>query len=1012
MPKFGKALHKLVHQLPRLELAAHVQPLTRTSLRVDLSITPDFAWDDKVHGAVEPFWVLVEDADGEALLHHQLWLLRKAAAAAGEEAALSFTLPVAEPLPPQYFVRVVSDRWLSCEAVLPISFRHLILPEKFAPPTELLDLQPLPVTALRDAAFEALYTAPRAPPGAPPPPPIRAFNAIQTQAFNALYHTDDNVLLAAPTGSGKTIAAEFALLRMLQKAKDGKGAARCVYVAPLDAIVAERAAEWRAKFGPGGLGLTVEVLTGESAADLKRLERAQVVLASAQHWDMLSRRWKQRKNVQATALFVVDELHLIGGAPGPTLEVVCSRMRYISAQRAADGQPPVRIVGLAHSLANARDVGEWLGAGAHALFNFAPGVRPVPLEIHIQGVDVHNFEARMQAMARPAFSAVCRHAAGGKPALVFAPSRRHARLAALELMTMAAADGDAHRFRLAAEADLAPHVERLARDKALAHAVAHGVGYVHEGMDQAQRAVVEALFESGAIQVLVATAAACWGLRPAAALVVVMGTQYFDNAGGGASAGGGADYPVADLVQMVGRASRPGRDDAGRVLLMCAAPRKEYYKKFLLEPLPVESHLDGALHDAFVAEVVARTIESKQDAVDWLTWTFYYRRLSQNPNYYNLTGASHRHLSDHLSDLVEATIADLEQSKVVAVEDEMDVAPLNLGMIAAYYYIAYTTVELFAASLTAKTKLKGLLEIVSAASEFDALPVRPGEELLVERLLAHAPVSVDRPRYTDPHTKANALLQAHFSRVPLSGDLAADQRTVVQEASRLLQAAVDVIASSGWLSPALAAMEMSQMVAQALWERDSPLLQLPGVTPELAAAAAARDVEGVFGLIDMDDEERRELLQMSEPQLAALSAVCARYPDVSLSFEGPPGGAAEAGEQAVVTVSLERDVDGVAMGANGELPPVHAPRFPGRRDEGWWLVLGDAKANKLLAIKRVSLAAAAKAKLAFEAPAEVGDAKLTLFFMSDSWLGCDQEYELDLKVTPSTGGGSGSGDDE
>ncbi len=92
--------------------------------------------------------------------------------------------------------------------------------------------------------------------------------------------------------------------------------------------------------------------------------------------------------------------------------------------------------------------------------------------------------------------------------------------------------------------------------------------------------------------------------------------------------------------------------------------------------------------------------------------------------------------------------------------------------------------------------------------------------------------------------------------------MAADQRAVVAEAVRLLQAAVDVIASSGWLSPALAAMEMSQMVTQALWERDSPLLQLPGVTPELAAAAAAKDVEGVFGLIDMEEDERRELLQV------------------------------------------------------------------------------------------------------------------------------------------------------
>ena len=46
--------------------------------------------------------------------------------------------------------------------------------------------------------------------------------------------------------------------------------------------------------------------------------------------------------------------------------------------------------------------------------------------------------------------------------------------------------------------------------------------------------------------------------------------------------------------------------------------------------------------------------------------------------------------------------------------------------MAAYYYVAYTTVELFARSLAPKTKAKGLLDIVAAATEFDALPARYG----------------------------------------------------------------------------------------------------------------------------------------------------------------------------------------------------------------------------------------------------------------------------------------------
>ncbi len=187
------------------------------------------------------------------------------------------------------------------------------------------------------------------------------------------------------------------------------------------------------------------VYTGETTADLKLLERGNIVITTPQRWDMLSRRWRQRKAVQNVSLFIIDELHLIGGEQGPVMEVICSRMRYVAAQI----DTPIRIVGLGHSMADAKDVGEWLGAPPHALFAFPPGVRPVPLEIHIHGMDVHNFEARMQAMSRPTYAAVLNHASKGRPALVFVPSRKHARLLALDLLTATAADGDPHRFRLA-----------------------------------------------------------------------------------------------------------------------------------------------------------------------------------------------------------------------------------------------------------------------------------------------------------------------------------------------------------------------------------------------------------------------------------------------------------------------------------------------------------------------------------------------------------------------------------
>ncbi|KAG5281442.1 hypothetical protein AALO_G00072250 [Alosa alosa] len=836
MPKMGKTIHKYLHQFPKLDLAVHIQPITRSTLKVELTITPDFQWDDKVHGSSEAFWILVEDVDSEVVLHHEYFLLK--AKYAQDEHLVTFFVPVFEPLPPQYFIRVVSDRWLSCETQLPVSFRHLLLPEKYPPPTELLDLQPLPVTALRNAAFESLYQN-----------KFPFFNPIQTQVFNAVYNSDDNVFVGAPTGSGKTICAEFAILRMLLHNAEG----RCVYITPMEALAEQVFVDWHQKF-QDALNKKVVLLTGETSTDLKLLGKGDIIVSTPDKWDILSRRWKQRKNVQNVSLFIIDETHLIGGENGPVLEVICSRMRYISSQI----ERPIRIVALSSSLANAKDVAHWLGCSTTATFNFHPNVRPVPLELHIQGFNVSHTQTRLLSMAKPVYHAIMKHSPS-KPAVVFVPSRRQTRLTAIDILTFCAADVTPQRFLHCTEKDLTPFLDKLS-DLTLKETLSNGVGYLHEGLSAGERRIVEQLFNSG---------------------------------------------------------------------------------------------------------------------------------------------MSHRHLSDHLSELVENTLQDLEQSKCISIEDEMDVAPLNLGMIAAYYYINYTTIELFSMSLNAKTKIRGLIEIISNAAEYKNIPIRHHEDALLRQLAQKVPHKLTNPKFNDPHVKTNLLLQAHLSRMQLSAELQSDTEDILSKAVRLIQACVDVLSSNGWLSPALAAMELAQMVTQAMWSKDSYLKQLPFFSTDHIKRCTDKGVESIFDIMELEDDERNGLLQLSDGQMADVARFCNRYPNIELSYEVADKDIVKSGGPVLVLVQLEREEEVTG--------PVIAPFFPQKREEGWWVVIGDPKSNSLISIKRLTLQQKAKVKLDFVAPVQ-GVHNYTLYFMSDAYMGCDQEYKFSVDVKEADSEGESDSD--
>ena len=993
MPKQGKKVCELVQKFPRLEVQAQVQPITRSMLRVELTITPNFEWDESLHGIAQSFWIIVEDCDGEDILFHDIFLLRRDYAQSEmNEHLVEFTVPITEPMPPNYFITLTSDRWLQCETKLAVSFDKLVLPERFPAHTPLLDLQAVPVLALKRQDYQDLY------------PNWQRFNKVQTQVFNSLFSTNDNVFIGAPPGTGKTVCAEFAVLR--HWASPAKG--RAVYIAPFQELVDQRLVDWKERLGKIAGGKKVVKLTGETTSDLKILEHGDLILATPTQWDVLSRQWQRRKNVQTVQLLIADELHMIGGQGGFIYEVIVSRMHYIALQT----ENQMRIIGLSVSLSNARDIGEWLGATKHTIYNFSPQVRPVPLELHIQSFTIPHFPSLMLAMAKPMYASILQMSSD-KPAMIFVPNRRQTRATALDLLAACVADDDEDRFLHATIEDMAPILNAV-HENALADSMSHGIGYFHEALSNNDKRIVSHLYDRGALQIMVASRDVCWEINCTAHLVVVMGTQFYEG-----REHRYIDYPISEILQMFGKASRPWVDKVSRGLLMVPAVKREYYKKFLNEALPVESHLQVYLHDAFVSEISTKIIGSTQDAVDWATYTYFYRRLLANPSFYGLTDTSHEGLSTHLSELVENTLKDLSEAKVIELDEEDDtVTPLNAAMIAAYYNISFITMQTFLLSLTSRTKLKGILEIVTSATEFESIQIRRHEENVLRRIYDRVPVKMAQPAYESPHFKAFVLLQAHFSRMQLPIDLAKDQQLIVSKVLNLLSGCVDVLSSDGHLN-AMSAMEMSQMVVQAMWDRDSPLKQIPHFSPEVIKKAgsfgyviskpadntlthnanlhsiSAKDIFE-FQEIMSDSASSKKLiaqLGLDNKQLAeAANFTNDKYPSIELDFEVEDPDDLSSGSPAYLKIKIEREVD------EEEEPDtmVHAPFYPPEKMENWWLVVGEERTNSLLAIKRVTFGKKLETRLEFAATA--GEHDLKLYLMSDSYVGVDQDPSFTVNV--------------
>ena len=211
---------------------------------------------------------------------------------------------------------------------------------------------------------------------------FQVFNAVQSKCFDTIYHSDDNLVISAPTASGKTVLLELAICRLVSGYQSDQY--KIVYMAPTKSLCSERQRDWQLKFR--SLGLECAELTGDTdQAHLRNVQSANIIITTPEKWDSMTRKWKDHaKLMQLVKLFLIDEVHILKETRGATLEAVVSRMKSVGSN--------VRFVSLSATVPNSEDIATWLGKDSNNQHlpahreRFGEEFRPVKLQKHVYGI--------------------------------------------------------------------------------------------------------------------------------------------------------------------------------------------------------------------------------------------------------------------------------------------------------------------------------------------------------------------------------------------------------------------------------------------------------------------------------------------------------------------------------------------------------------------------------------------------------------------------------------------------
>eukprot|EP00899_Mesostigma_viride_P027853 jgi/Mesvir1/8252/Mv12524-RA.2 len=536
------------------------------------------------------------------------------------------------------------------------------------------------------------------------------FNVMQSETFDETFLSDENIVISAPTGSGKTVVFELLILRLASKALSSPiqhGKNKCVYIAPAKALVQQKTREWSESFG-NALGLSVKELTGDNDihASLSDFITADIIFFGD------------------IALILIDEVHILGEDRGAALEALVNRIKILSKAPQLQSLPisRVRMAAISATVPNLVDIGKWLNTSGRCVRAFGEECRPVTLTTRVlgfpnSGKNDFMFDKFLVAKLRE----VIMQNSSGRPALVFCSTRKGCEDAALTL-----AQPPSQFVRSQEQYDRLQRAAKLATFPRQQECIRAGVGFHSAGVELCDRELIERLFMSGDIMVLCTTSTLAQGVNLPAHLVVIKSTQFYNYKEAGYS-----EYDRGSILQMIGRAGRPQFDTTGVAVIMTQKRTEHLYMNLSKGLEPVESTLMLSLAEHLNAEVVLQTIQDVPQALGWLSSTFLYTRISKNPRHYGMDimpGSSDVVIQKQLKDICLKTLNELAKHGMLSIDEYgYSLAPKDPGKIMAKFYVSFKSMKAFEKA-PMNAGVDDIIRVFATVDELSSLQLRRTEK--------------------------------------------------------------------------------------------------------------------------------------------------------------------------------------------------------------------------------------------------------------------------------------------